>query len=138
METTSLVLYAKKKNGYGYKDMHRENAVKRERHTTSSTTSIAGQLERRAEMPRLRQRVRSCLAASCRCTGRLGSTPAPPCTAIAHFPIFFRLLLLTADALSPPLSGLFGVSLLTPMKLLMLTLYKLFPDFKGIYELDFN
>lgn len=35
-----------------------------ERHTTSSTTSRAEALERSAEMPRLRQRVRSCLASS--------------------------------------------------------------------------
>lgn len=61
--------------------------------TTSSTTSMAGTLERRAEIPRLRQRVRSCFASSWRSSGRLGSTPAPPCTAIAQPPIFFFSLL---------------------------------------------
>jgi len=60
--------------------------------TTSSTTSIAGRLERRAEMPRSRQRARSFLASSCLSCGRFGSTPAPPCTAIAHPPIFLALV----------------------------------------------
>jgi len=60
---------------------------RKELRTTSSTTSRAEALARRAEMPILRQRVRSCLACSWRCGGRLRSTPAPPCTAIAQPPI---------------------------------------------------
>jgi len=71
--------------------------------TTSSTTSMAGRLEFRAEIPRLRQRVRSCFASSWRSSGRLGSTPAPPCTAIAHPPILSLSLSLSLS-LCPTLS----------------------------------
>lgn len=60
---------------------------KEKKHTTSSTTSMAGREERRAEMPRRRQRLRSFLASSWRSRGRFGSTPAPPCTAMAQPPI---------------------------------------------------
>lgn len=82
-------------NGFAMKEMPEERMKIGEKRTTSSTTSMAGRLERRAEMPRLRQRVRSCLASSWRCCGRFGSTPAPPCTAIAHLPIYpFGSLLL--------------------------------------------
>lgn len=80
-----------------------EYEVDVEKYTTSSTTSMAETLEPRAEMPRLRQRVRSCFASSWRWRGRFGSTPAPPCTAIAQPPIFLSLWL----SLSLPLCFLF-------------------------------
>lgn len=79
-------------NGIMYNFWGKNEMRKEKRRTTSSTTSMAGREERRAAMPILRQRVRSCLASSCRWSGRLGSTPAPPCTAIAQPRPIYKLL----------------------------------------------
>ncbi|KAB8097264.1 hypothetical protein EE612_025966 [Oryza sativa] len=55
--------------------------------TTASTTSSAAAPERSASTPTCMHRASTRFASSCLCSGRFGSTPAPPWIAMAHLAI---------------------------------------------------